>query len=115
MNRIELLGRLVADVELKKAEKKDGATYTKFTLAVPRKLTKDKVDFIDCVAFGKLAEIISKYCKKGQRIIVCGSLQIDLVEKDEKKTKYTSVIVNDFYFTEFNREVAKSENDDLPF
>lgn len=114
MNRIELMGRLVADVELKKAEKKDGASYSRFTLAVPRKLVKDKTDFIDCVAFGKLAEIISKYCKKGQKIIVCGSLQIDTVEKDDKKSKFTSVIVNDFYFTEFNKEVAKSE-DELPF
>lgn len=114
MNKIELMGRLVADVELKKATKKDGADYTRFTIAVPRKLVKDKVDFIDCVAFGKIAETISKYCRKGQRIIVCGSLQIDTVEKDEKKTKYTSIIVNDFYFTEFNKEVAKNE-DALPF
>lgn len=114
MNKLTLMGRLVADVELKKATKKEGSDYARFTLAVPRKNVKDKTDFIDCVAFGKLAEIISKYCKKGQRIIVCGSLQIDLVEKDEKKTKYTSVIVNDFYFTEFVKDVAKSE-DDLPF
>ena len=42
MNKIELMGRLVADVELKKATKKDGADYTKFTLAVPRKNVKDK-------------------------------------------------------------------------
>lgn len=114
MNKIELMGRLTADVELKKATKKDGADYIRFTIAVPRKLVKDKTDFIDCVAFGKLAETISKYCKKGQRIIVCGSLQIDTVEKDEKKNKYTTVVVNDFYFTEYNKDVAKSE-DELPF
>ena len=69
MNKIELMGRLVADVELKKASKKEGSDYARFTLAVPRKNVKDKTDFINCVAFGKLAEVISKYCKKGQRII----------------------------------------------
>lgn len=118
MNKIELMGRLVADVELKKATKKGGADYTRFTLAVPRKNEKDKTDFISCVSFGKLAEVISKYCKKGQRIIVCGSLQIDTVEKDGAKTNYTTVIVNDFYFTEYNKEVSKSNEstpEELPF
>ena len=115
MNKIELMGRLIADVELKKGAKKDGADYIKFTLAVPRKNTKDKTDFIGCVAFGKLAEVISKYCKKGQRIIVCGSLQIDTVEKDGNKIYYTNVIVNDFYFTEYNKDLAKEEQAEIPF
>ena len=114
MNKIELMGRLTADVELKKAEKKDGVSYARFSLAVPRKMVKDKTDFINCIAFGKLAETICKFCKKGQRIIVCGSLQIDTVEKEGNKVSYTSVIVNDFYFTEYNKDVAKSE-DELPF
>lgn len=118
MNKIELMGRLTADVELKKATKKDGTDYARFSLAVPRKNVKDKTDFINCVAFGKLAEVISKYCKKGQRIIVCGSLQIDTVEKDGNKTNYTNVIVNDFYFTEYNKVVQKSNEsapEELPF
>lgn len=115
MNRIELMGRLTADVELKKATKKDGADYIRFSLAVPRKNAKDKTDFITCAAFGKLAEVISKYCKKGQRIIVCGSLQIDQVEKDGNKTSYTTVIVNDFYFTEYVKDTEKETNEDLPF
>lgn len=116
MNRIELMGRLVADVELKKASKKEGSDYARFTLAVPRKNVKDKTDFINCVAFGKLAEVIVKYCKKGQRIIVCGSIQIDGVEKDGKTTYYTTIIVNDFYFTEYSKDVAKEGNsNDLPF
>lgn len=114
MNKIELMGRLTTDVEMKKATKKDGADYSRFSLAVPRKNVKDKTDFINCVAFGKLAEIISKYCKKGQRIIVCGSLQIDTVEKDGAKNNYTNVIVNDFYFTEYNKDVANNK-DELPF
>lgn len=114
MNKIELMGRLTADVELKKATKKDGTEYARFSLAVPRKNVKDKTDFINCVAFGKLAEVISKYCKKGQRIIVCGSLQIDTVEKDEVRNIYINVIVNDFYFTEYNKDVA-SNKDELPF
>ena len=113
MNKIELMGRLTTDVELKKSEKKDGTNYIRFTLAVPRKAVKDKTDFINCVSFGKLAEVISKFCKKGQRIIVCGSLQVDTVEKDGNKTNYTNVIVDDFYFTEYLKELSKGENETL--
>ena len=114
MNKVELMGRLVADAEMKKSIKKEGSDYARFTLAVPRKNIKDKTDFINCVAFGKLAEVISKYCKKGQRIVACGSIQIDTVEIEGKKTNYTTVIVNDFYFTEYNKDVAKEENE-VPF
>lgn len=113
MNRIELLGRLTNDVEIKKGKESE---YARFSLAVQRKTSKEKVDFIDCVAFGKLAEVIQKYCKKGQRIIVCGSLQIDSYEnKEGKNVKATNVIVNDFYFTEFNKDLAKEGTNENPF
>ena len=115
MNKIELMGRLTADVEIRKSTNKNSKTYARFSLAVPRKLDKEKVDFINCVAFGKLAEIINKYCKKGIQIIVCGTLQIDdYVTKDGKNAKATTVIVDDFYFTEFNKKVAES-SEEIPF
>lgn len=49
MNKVELLGRLVNDVELMKGKSTD---YAKFTIAVKRKLTEE-VDFINCTAFRK--------------------------------------------------------------
>lgn len=116
MNKVEILGRTTADVELQKS--KDGKEYARFTLAVQRKLDKEKTDFLDCVAFGKLAEIISTYVKKGNRIIVCGSIQTSIVEdaKTKAKTKYTSIIVDDFYFTETRKDVIEeSSKDELPF
>lgn len=114
MNKIELMGRATADVELQKS--KDGKEYARFTLAVQRKLDKEKTDFLDCVAFGKLAEIISSYVKKGNRIIVCGSIQTSIVEdaKAKTKTKYTSIIVDDFYFTEA-KAMTENELEELPF
>lgn len=115
MNKIELMGRLTKDVEIKqtKTKKEVGA----FTLAVPRKMDKENVDFIDCVVFGKLVEVLSKYTSKGSRIIVCGSLQIqNYQDKDGNNKKSTVVIVDDFYFTENKKvETQEATSDDLPF
>jgi len=114
MNKIEIMGRTTADVELQKS--KDGKEYARFTLAVQRKLDKEKTDFLDCVAFGKIAEIIAKYVKKGNRIIVCGSIQTSIVEKEKTKTKYVTIVCDDFYFTEVRKDVSEDTADEeLPF
>ena len=114
MNKVELMGRATADVELQKS--KDGKEYARFTLAVPRKLDKEKTDFIDCVAFGKLSEVISTYVKKGNRIIVCGNIQTSIVEnKDKTKTKFVTIVCDDFYFTESRKDVIEDTKEELPF
>lgn len=100
MNKIELMGRLVNDVELMKGK----TNYSKFTIAVKRKV-KDEVDFINCIAFGKVAEAIVKYTEKGNRIIVEGSIQIENYEtKEGNKVTTFYVIVNDFYFVDFKQK-----------
>lgn len=110
MNRIELMGRLTADPELKKSEKEKAKTYARFSLAVPRKLEKDTVDFFDCVVFGRVAEALQKYCKKGNRIIVTGTIQTGSYEnKDGVKIKTYTVLGEDFYFTENAKKDEKKE------
>ena len=104
MNKLELMGRLTKDVELK--ESKKGVKYANFTLAVPRKAEKETTDFIDCIAFGNLADVIFKYVEKGNRLIVEGTLNIDTYEdKDGKKQKQVKCVVNDFYFVDFKKEL----------
>lgn len=99
MNKIEIMGRLTRDVEVRETKNKK-QVYT-FTLAVPRKADKEKVDFINCVAFSNLGEILKKYTAKGKRIIVCGSLNIDNYEDKDGNTKqYVNVLVDDFYFAD---------------
>lgn len=115
MNKIELMGRLTKDVEMKMTKNKK-EVYT-FTLAVPRKMDKETVDFIDCIAFAKLGEIIEKYTSKGNKIIVCGSLEINHYEdKDGNKRVAPTIVVDDFYFTS-NSTKTKEEGsqDELPF
>lgn len=118
MNKIELIGRLTKDVEVKTTKSK--VSVATFTLAVDRKYSKEgeqKTDFIDCVAFGKLVDILTKYTKKGQKIAVVGSLNINQYKDKEGKTKSAPVVViDDFYFVEYNKEVNNNVNpDELPF
>lgn len=114
MNKIELMGRLTKDVEIRQTKSK--TEVGAFSLAVPRKLDKETVDFIDCVVFGKLVEVLTKYTKKGDRIIVCGELQINLYQDKEGNNKKAAVVVvNDFYFTENKKVETKQEPEQLPF
>jgi single-strand DNA-binding protein len=74
-NKVILVGNLVRDPEIRYIA--SGAAVTKFTLAVNRRTKdKDEVDFIDVVAWEKLAEICNTYLKKGMSCLVEGRLSI---------------------------------------
>jgi len=78
INSVILIGRLTKDVDIMMSE--SGAAVGKFTLANNRSYMsggewKNQVFFFDCVLFGKSAENLQKYCKKGDRISVEGMLQ----------------------------------------
>jgi single-strand DNA-binding protein len=76
----------------------------RFTLAVDRKYKKDGeqgADFISCVAFGKRAEFMEKYGKKGTKFNLEGSIQTgSYTNKDGQKIYTTDVIVNNIEFGE---------------
>lgn len=96
LNNVSLQGRLVADPELKKVGNGD-ISCVRFTLAVDRNFVAQgkerETDFIDCTAWRSTADFISKYFTKGQLMIVEGSIQTAMSEKDGIKRKYTKVIV----------------------
>lgn len=104
MNKVEIMGRLTKDVEIQKS--KSSVDYARFTLAVGRKGEKEKTDFIECIAFGKLAETLVKYVEKGNRLIVTGSINInDYEDKDGNKRNSITIIVDDFYFVDYKKEL----------
>lgn len=70
MNRVLISGRLTKDIMLRVERR--GKPFTRFTLAVKREMG-DGEDYIDCVAFGKVAQLLKKRTKKGVRIYVEGS------------------------------------------
>ena len=112
MNSVSLMGRLTRDPELRYTANTQMAN-ARFVVAVNRKLSKEKrqeaenngyptADFISCIAFGRTAENIATYFKKGQRIAVSGHIQTGSYEKDGQRIYTTDVVVDSFDFIESN-------------
>lgn len=101
MNKVMLKGRLAADPEIRYSQGEEAIAVASFAVAVSRgykKENKEVTDFINCGAFRKTAEFMSKYFKKGQEILVEGRLHIDNYESkgEKKKSIYVSVISVEF-------------------
>lgn len=101
MNKVMLIGRIVRDPEIRAA---GSSTVAKYTLAVDRKFKKDgepTADFINCVAWGKLADFAEKYLHQGTKIAVEGRIQTgSYTNKDGNKVYTTDVIVESTEFCE---------------
>lgn len=119
MNNVNILGRLTRDVDLRMTT--SNLAVGRFNVAVDRKLSKEKrqeaeknnqptADFISCIAFGKTAENIATYFKKGQRIAVSGHIQTGSYEKDGQKIYTTDVVVDSFDFIESNSSSNTNNN-----
>ncbi len=104
MNHWVGIGRLVRDPNVKYTQ--GGKAYASFTLAIDRRKSADgkqQADFIQCVAWEKLAEVISQYVSKGKKIAVEGRIQTRSYEKDGRKNYVTEVIVQSMEFCENRR------------
>lgn len=113
MNKVILTnGRLVRDVELKGTIE---FQIARFTVAVNRQFKKDEADFISCVAFGKKAETIEKFFKKGSPINIEGRLQTGSYEKDGVKHFTTDVIVGNFEFVASSKKVENKTENNMSF
>jgi single-strand DNA-binding protein len=80
-NRVILVGRLVADPQVRYTS--EGKPVCNFTLAVDRPSPTGETDFLDIVAFDKLADIIQKYLSKGRLVLVEGRLRTRLRERPD--------------------------------
>ena len=94
MNKVILIGRTVADPELRYAAG-SGTAVCKFTLAITRQFKKDETDFIKCVAFGKIAETIAQYVLKGRQVAITGSIRTGSYENNAGNKIYTTDVVLD--------------------
>lgn len=101
MNKVILKGRLVRDPEIRYKAGDESKAVAKFTIAVDRPRKKDaesQADFIPCTAFGKTAEMIEKYFRKGQEALLEGRWQTGSYEKDGKKIYTNDCILDHIYF-----------------
>ena len=118
MNRVELIGRNVRDMELKTTS--TGTSIVRFTLAVDRRKRDDGSDFISCTAYGKTAELLHQYVKKGNQVGIAGHIQTGSYEKNGQKV-YTTDIVADSIYLLGNRTKEEETftpviaDQDLPF
>lgn len=105
LNHITIMGRLTRDPELRHTQ--SNKPVASFTLAVDRDRQVDgqKVtDFIDCVAWDKTAEFVSKYFQKGSMAVVSGRLQSrDWQDRDGNNRRSWEIIVGNIYFGESKR------------
>lgn len=99
VNKVVLMGRITADPEMKQTN--NGTSVVQFSVAVNRKYDREKTDFIDCTAFGKSADFIGKYFRKGSSIIVFGNIQVEsFKDKDGNNRRSVRVIVDEVEFGE---------------
>jgi single-strand DNA-binding protein len=101
MNKVILIGRTTKDIEFKTTP--TGTSVATFSLAVNRNLKNKggeyESDFFNCVSFSNLADTISRYVKKGDKIGVEGRLQTRNYTNNEGRTVYiTEVIVENIEF-----------------
>jgi len=95
MNVLTINGRLTKEVLIKKTE--TGKTYCKFSVAVNR--SKDGVDYIPCLAWGKRAEFLAEHFQKGDGINLIGKLQSGQYDNKEGEKVFTlEVLVNQVSF-----------------
>ena len=103
MNKVILMGRCTKDPEVRYGGANNTAV-AKFSLAVDRRIKKEgeqAADFISCAAFGKTAEFLEKYGKKGTKFVIEGRIQTgSYTNKDGNKVYTTDVVVENVEFAE---------------
>lgn len=108
MNHVVIIGRLARDPEMRFIQ--SGQTVAKFTVAVDRRLSKEKkaeaqakgqptADFIRVIAWGKTAELCANYLTKGKSVAVQGTIQTSTYKTNTGETRYsTDVVANNVEF-----------------
>lgn len=101
MNKVILMGRLTRDPEVRAA---GTTTVAKFSLAVERRFKREgdpDADFFNCTAFGKQAEFVERYLRRGIKMVVVGRIQNDnYTNREGQKVYSVQVMVDELEFAE---------------
>mgnify|MGYP002770474454 FL=1 len=104
MNDCKFSGRPTKDPEIRYTDGAQPVAIARYTLAVDRRYKKDggqQADFLSIVAFGKTAEFVERYIKKGVKIIVeCHAQSGSYTNKDGNKVYYTEFVADAHEFCE---------------
>jgi single-strand DNA-binding protein len=127
LNKATIIGNLTRDPESKALP--SGITVVNFSIATNRNWKdkegnkKEEVQFHNCVSFGKQADTIAQYVKKGQQLMVEGRIQTRSWEVEGGKRYATEIMVEQFQFgakagdgkTESKPEEDTIKDTDIPF
>lgn len=119
MNNVVLSGRLTRDPELKYLTNNNAVA--RFNVAVDKNLSREKrqeleskgqqtADFINCQAWGKMAESLVKYSGKGLRVLVNGRIQTGSYEKDGRTVYTTDVVISNVQFIDWKDSNSQNGN-----
>ena len=115
LNQSVLVGRVVRDLELKKSE--NDKSFANVTIAVPRSYKNADgeydTDFIDCIAWGGVAENMAEYCKKGDLVGIKGRIETWEEENEQGKYEKKSIVVADkvTYLAQAKEKQSEEEMD----
>ncbi len=105
VNKVFLMGNLTRDVEMRSLP--SGMNVGNFGIAVNERFKskdgewQERVNFIDCEVWGRTAEIMSQYLKKGRPAFIEGRLRLDQWEdKQGQKRSKLKVVVDNFQFVD---------------
>jgi len=105
MNLFSATGNVGKDPEIRQTQ--NGNQVASFSLA--SKAGKDHTNWFRCVAFGKTAEFVSQYVKKGTGLHVIGEVKLDSYEKDGQKVYTTDILVSKVSFTGKKSEAGDTQ------
>ena len=108
MNKVILMGRLTRDAEIRYSQGESATAIARFSLAVDRRFRRDgddqNTDFINCVAFGRTAEFLERFGRKGTKFVLEGRIQTGSYTNREGQKVYTTDVVVE------EQEFAESKN-----
>ena len=113
MNNVNIIGRLTKDVEVRKTS--TNKSVSSFSIAVDNLATKDgekTTSFFNCNAWNNVAETLSKYTRKGDRIAISGSLiQRNYENKNSEKISVVEINVYSITLIENKKENASTQSE----
>lgn len=116
MNHVSLLGRLTKDPEVKQTQ--SGTSVCSFTIAVDRRFKNAdgtrQTDFIPCVGWRQVADIVGQYFHKGSRIGITGSIQTRSYDGQNGKVFVVEVLAEQIDFLDKRSETQEQNQTPAP-
>ena len=112
MNKVILMGRLTKDAEVRYSQGENPTAIARFTLAVDRRFKRDgddqTADFISCIAFGRVGELLERFGRKGTKFVLEGRIQTgSYTNKDGQRVYTTEIVVENMEFAESKRAAGE--------